>query len=226
MLYPVELRVRLSVGRLNRLHCSSEKAWLASRRYEVERRKQIAVTCSEGGGDGDLAEPDLPEPWLRGTLQEVPRRAAGGLHALELAEEDMKRWCGGLTDEEINARPSGLPPVAFQLRHIARSLDRLLTYAEGRSLSDEQMANIERRNLPRAPAAMTCSQNWKQPSAQARCTDSGARRRCAGAGQECWPATFANNRRWFAGACRGSHSTSRRTSHHDGENCAGTRADL
>jgi len=91
----------------------------------------------------DLPEPDLPEAWLRGTLTEVPPVQRAVLHALELAEEDLKRWCGGLTDEEINARPSGLPPVAFQLRHIARSLDRLLTYAEGGSLSGEQLAKLK-----------------------------------------------------------------------------------
>ena len=92
---------------------------------------------------GDLPEPDIPEPWLRATLPEVPPVQRAVLHALELAEEDLKRWCGGLTDEEINASPSELPPVACQLRHIARSLDRLLTYAEGRSLSDEQLAKLK-----------------------------------------------------------------------------------
>jgi hypothetical protein len=40
----------------------------------------------------------------------------------------------------LNARPSGLPPVTFHLRHIARSLNRLMTYAEGRQLSDHQLA--------------------------------------------------------------------------------------
>ena len=30
----------------------------------------------------------------------------------------------------MNARPYGLAPVAFHLRHIARSLDRLLTLLE------------------------------------------------------------------------------------------------
>jgi hypothetical protein len=75
-----------------------------------------------------LPEPRLPEPWLRGTLTEVPAVQRAVLHALELAEEDLKRWCGGLTEEEINFRPSGVPPVAFHLRHVARSLDRLLTY--------------------------------------------------------------------------------------------------
>ena len=33
--------------------------------------------------------------------------------------------------------------VAFHLRHIARSLDRLLTYAEGRELSGEQVAALK-----------------------------------------------------------------------------------
>ena len=30
----------------------------------------------------------------------------------------------------------------FHIRHLARSLDRLLTYAEGRNLSEEQMARL------------------------------------------------------------------------------------
>ena len=98
---------------------------------------------------GDLAEPDLPEPWLRGTLAEVPPVQRAVLHALELAEEDMKRWCGDLTDEQFNASPSGLPSVAFQFRHIARSLDRLLTYAEGGSLSGEQLAKLKSESAAR-----------------------------------------------------------------------------
>ena len=80
------------------------------------------------------------EPWLRGTLTDVPPVQRGVLHALEFAAEDIEKWCDGLTEEELNASPAGIPPVAFHLRHIARSLDRLLTYAEGRQLTDEQIA--------------------------------------------------------------------------------------
>ncbi len=79
------------------------------------------------------------EPWLRGTLTDVDAVRRQVLHALELAGEDIERWCAGLSDAEMAARPFGLAPVAFHLRHIARSLDRLLTYAEGRQLSPEQM---------------------------------------------------------------------------------------
>src|SRR5277367_5299030 len=85
----------------------------------------------------------LAEPWLRGTLAEVPAVPRAVLHALELAEEDLKRWCGTLSDAELNARPAGIAPVAFHLRHIARSIDRLLTYAEGNQLNDAQIAAMK-----------------------------------------------------------------------------------
>jgi uncharacterized damage-inducible protein DinB len=85
----------------------------------------------------------LPEPWLRGTLGDVPAVPRAVLHALELAREDLRRWCGGLTDDELNARPAGIAPVAFHLRHIARSIDRLLTYAEGGQLDEKQLAVLK-----------------------------------------------------------------------------------
>lgn len=81
----------------------------------------------------------MAEPWLRGTLTEVDAVRRGVLHALELAREDVERWCGGLAEDELEARQFGLPSVGFQMRHIVRSLDRLLTYAEGRQLSEEQI---------------------------------------------------------------------------------------
>lgn len=85
---------------------------------------------------------NLVEPWLRGTLREIDAVRRQVLHALELAEEDGERWCGELTDEEVHARPFGVASVAYHLRHVARSLDRLLTYAEGRALSAEQLAEL------------------------------------------------------------------------------------
>ena len=65
------------------------------------------------------------------------------LHALELADEDARKWCSDLSDEELNLRPFGLPSVGFHLRHIARSLHRLLTYAEGVQLSEQQMTALQ-----------------------------------------------------------------------------------
>jgi hypothetical protein len=91
-----------------------------------------------------------PEPWLRGTLTDVPAVPRAVLHALELAREDVYKWCAGLTDPQLNARPAGIAPVAFHLRHIARSLDRLLTYAEGVALTESQIAAISTESQPGA----------------------------------------------------------------------------
>lgn len=88
-------------------------------------------------------EPPKPEPWLRGTLTEVDAVQRAVLHALELAAEDLQQWCGELNDKELNARPYDLAPVAFHIRHIARSLDRLLTYAEGRQIDGEQISAMK-----------------------------------------------------------------------------------
>jgi|SRR5579863_5033742 len=94
------------------------------------------------------SQTSIPEPWLRGTLPEVPAVGRGVLHALELALEDAKKWCGTLSVAQMHARPAGLPSVAFQLRHIAGSLDRLLTYAEGRALSGEQLLALKAEPNP------------------------------------------------------------------------------
>lgn len=90
-----------------------------------------------------IAPVQQPEPWLRGTLTDVPAVGRGVLHALELAKEDVNRWCESLSEADLNARPFELPSIAFQLRHIARSLDRLLAYAEGNQLSAEQIALLK-----------------------------------------------------------------------------------
>ena len=90
----------------------------------------------------------MVEPWLRGTRIEVDAVRRGVIHALELAAEDVAKWCEGLSDEEMEARPLGLPSVGFQMRHISRSLDRLLTYAEGHQLSDAQLEALDREMEP------------------------------------------------------------------------------
>jgi uncharacterized damage-inducible protein DinB len=89
------------------------------------------------------SEPGLPEPWLRGTMRDLPAVLTAILDALQLAAEDIDRWCARLTEAEIHARPSGLPSVAFHIRHIARSMDRLLTYAEGHQLTSQQLAALK-----------------------------------------------------------------------------------
>ncbi|HVA88751.1 MAG TPA: DinB family protein [Chloroflexota bacterium] len=83
------------------------------------------------------------EPWLRGTHADVPAAGRAVLHALELAWDDLTKWTAGLTDGEVHTQPFGLNSIAVQLRHIAGSIDRILTYAEGGQLSDQQLASLK-----------------------------------------------------------------------------------
>jgi uncharacterized damage-inducible protein DinB len=84
----------------------------------------------------------MTEPWLQGTLTHLPALQRAVLHSLEMAQEDTAKWCSALDDHGIHVRPFGLPSVAFQLKHIARSLDRFCTYAEGTPLSHEQLTAL------------------------------------------------------------------------------------
>jgi uncharacterized damage-inducible protein DinB len=87
------------------------------------------------------------EPWLRGTYHEVPAVGRAVLHAFDLALDDLTKWTEGLTDAEVHTKPLGLSSVAFHLRHIARSTDRLLTYAEGGQLTAEQLATLKAEQI-------------------------------------------------------------------------------
>lgn len=83
------------------------------------------------------------EPWLSGTHAEVSAAPRAVLHALELAVEDIRKWTDGLSDTEVHAQPLGLTPVSYHLKHIARSIDRILTYAEGGQINGDQLAALK-----------------------------------------------------------------------------------
>jgi len=101
----------------------------------------------------NAGSPKLPEPWLRGTLTDLPAVPRAVVHSLQLAKEDLWKWCFPLTDAQLNDHSAGIAPVAFHLRHIARSLDRLLTYAEGAQLNEDQLDFLKSELEPGAQHA-------------------------------------------------------------------------
>jgi hypothetical protein len=75
-------------------------------------------------------------------------------HALQQTLEDVERALAELTAEQIWSTPGGAASVGFHVRHLGGSLDRLLTYARGESLSEEQRRQLaEEKSLPRAGAS-------------------------------------------------------------------------
>jgi hypothetical protein len=88
------------------------------------------------------------EPWLRGPIEGVSPEVAPVLYAFIQASEDLAEHTSGLTVEQIWARPLGLAPVGFQLRHIAGSVDRLVTYLMGCALDKAQLADLRTEMEP------------------------------------------------------------------------------
>ena len=79
-----------------------------------------------------------PEAWLRGPVAGIPPHLMPAAHALLQCREELAAAATGLTKAQLWARPGGAASIGFHLRHVAGSLDRLLTYARGEALTDGQ----------------------------------------------------------------------------------------
>ena len=93
---------------------------------------------------------DSTEPWLRGPLPGVHPLLAPILYSFQQAREDLARHTKLLTTEQIWDTPHGFGSVGFHLRHIAGSVDRLMTYLQNRALSRRQMAALGAEKEPGA----------------------------------------------------------------------------
>ncbi|HEU4553351.1 MAG TPA: DinB family protein [Chitinophaga sp.] len=80
-----------------------------------------------------------PEVWLRGPVEEVPALLQPVAHALLQAQEELHALLHDFPAELLWTRPAGVASVGFHLQHIAGVLDRLLTYANGQTLSKQQL---------------------------------------------------------------------------------------
>jgi uncharacterized damage-inducible protein DinB len=93
----------------------------------------------------------LPEPWLRGPIPDISPLITPVLYSFQQAREDLAKHTESLTDNQTWARPFGLAPLGFHLRHIAGSVDRLTTYLTGAQLDDAQMAALKSEMEPGEP---------------------------------------------------------------------------
>jgi uncharacterized damage-inducible protein DinB len=84
------------------------------------------------------------EAWLGGKVEGYAPVMMPAAHALVQSIADLQKHAADLSDEELRARPNGAPSAAFHLRHIAGSINRLLTYARGEQLSDAQFDFLRR----------------------------------------------------------------------------------
>ncbi|MFL6262941.1 MAG: DinB family protein [Thermoanaerobaculia bacterium] len=90
---------------------------------------------------------------MRGPVPDIPPLLQPVAHALLQCLEEVRAVAGPLPADHLWARPGGAASVGFHLRHATGSLDRLLTYAWGEGLSEEQRAYLAAEGEPGSPPA-------------------------------------------------------------------------
>lgn len=85
----------------------------------------------------------MEEAWLSGKLDGYAPVLMPAAHALVECAKDLKKHAAGLNTSELTMRPNGAPSVAFHLKHITGSIDRLLTYAWDEQLNDLQFDELK-----------------------------------------------------------------------------------
>ena len=81
-------------------------------------------------------------------MPDVPALLQPVAHSLLQCREELTAALAGLTPDQLWQRPNGAASIGFHARHAAASLDRLLTYARGESLSPAQMAALAVEETP------------------------------------------------------------------------------
>lgn len=83
------------------------------------------------------------EVWLRGEkIEGLSPLLQPIAHSLLEVVEEIKIFMEGFPEKDLWERPGGSASAGFHLKHIPGVIDRVLTYAEGSSLSEAQFSQI------------------------------------------------------------------------------------
>lgn len=86
-----------------------------------------------------------PEPWLRGPLDGVPAFLQPIFFSFQQVREELPRFAHGLERQQVWLQIAG-SSLGFHLKHLAGSVDRLVTYLEGRQLTAAQFEVLEQEH--------------------------------------------------------------------------------
>lgn len=76
-------------------------------------------------------------------------------HALLQAQEEVNVLMLDFPDVLLWIKPAGMASAGFHLQHLVGVLDRLFTYAKGKSLSEEQLRYLKMEGAPVETAITT-----------------------------------------------------------------------
>lgn len=82
------------------------------------------------------------EPWLRGPVANVHPLVMPVFFTFEQVREDLRKHTVGLTPAQVWRKLGDLPTLGFHLKHLAGSVDRLITYLFGEQLGQGQLESL------------------------------------------------------------------------------------
>ncbi|MBV9157592.1 MAG: DinB family protein [Acidobacteriaceae bacterium] len=90
-------------------------------------------------------EDDLPEPWLRGPINDVHPLVMPLFFTFSQVVEDLAKHTAGLAREQVWRKVDGAS-LGFHLKHIPGTVDRLITYLMGEQLSAQQLQALKQES--------------------------------------------------------------------------------
>ncbi|VXB94564.1 DinB family protein [Maribacter litoralis] len=84
------------------------------------------------------------EYWLSGPIPNVPNLLQPAAHALLQSERELKKYTADFPKELLWAKTAGRASVGFHMNHVTGVLDRMITYAKGESLTEEQFQLLKK----------------------------------------------------------------------------------
>jgi hypothetical protein len=91
------------------------------------------------------------EVWLRGPVEGCEPLLMPVAHSFIQAQEDLTHLAAMVPTDHTWIRPGDAAAIGFHVRHLGATVDRLLTYARGESLSDAQKAALKVEEMPGDP---------------------------------------------------------------------------
>lgn len=91
------------------------------------------------------------EYWLRGPVDGVIPLLQPVAHSLLQARDDVTGAIAPLSAAQLWTGPGEAAPIGYHVKHLAGSLDRLLTYARGEQLSPGQIAALKLESFVEDP---------------------------------------------------------------------------
>ena len=135
------------------------------------------------------------EVWQRGSIVGVPPLLQPVAHALLQAREELELLLIDFPDALLWEKPAALASPAFHLQHLSGVLDRVFTYAKGKSLNATQLQQLKEEDLTlnQSVTVKNLQQRFSgqvnKAIEQLKHTDQNSLTECRGVGRQLLPST-------------------------------------